>query len=166
MKFSEMKYVRPDMDAMGKAAEKAAERLDAAASADEAADVYLEWDETAKEYSTQMNICYIRHSINTEDEYYAAEEDFFDENGPLFSEMCQKVAKALSENRFRSELEKRFGSVMFKNTDILVALRIGPFLSVPKAGYLPLNKTHRERQVHRPQEVQTYRPLSCFHVLS
>ena len=120
MKFSEMKYVRPDLESAGKAAEKAAEKLRAAQSADEAADAYLEWDETSKEYATQMNICYIRHSINTEDEFYAAEEDFFDEHGPLFAEMSQKVAQALAENKFRPELEQRFGKVMFTNTDIFL----------------------------------------------
>ena len=120
MKFSEMRYERPDMDAIKKAADIAAERIKSAASADEAADIYLEWDELTKEYSTQMNICYIRHSINTEDKYYSDEEDFFDENGPLFSEMCRTVAKTLAESRFRPELEERFGRVMFVNTDIFL----------------------------------------------
>ena len=120
MKFSEVTYTRPDMDKLREQAKAAAQALRSAADADEAARAYTEWDEAASGYSTQMNICYIRHSINTEDEYYSAEEDFFDENSPLFTEMNEDISRALAESRYRAELEKRFSKVLFTNNDIFL----------------------------------------------
>ena len=120
MKFSEVTYTRPDMDKLREQAKAAAQALRSAADADEAARAYTEWDEAASGYSTQMNICYIRHSINTEDEYYSAEEDFFDENSPLFTEMNEDISRALAESPYRAELEKRFSRVLFTNNDIFL----------------------------------------------
>ncbi|MCM1578416.1 MAG: M3 family oligoendopeptidase [Ruminococcus sp.] len=120
MKFSEMKYLRPDMDELAAKAEKAAESLGNAANAEEAAECYLLWDKAADSFATMNSLCYIRHTVNTEDEFYNAETEFFDEQSPAFTELCQKVLKAAAESRFRGELEEKFGKVMFKNTDIFL----------------------------------------------
>ena len=120
MKFSDMKYVRPDMEAMKAASEKAANAISTAASADEAAAAYLEWDKISGGYNTMYSLCYIRHTINTEDKFYSDENEFFDTSNPTFTEYGQAVSKALSESPFRKELEKRFGRVMFLNTDIFL----------------------------------------------
>ena len=52
MKFSEMSYTRPDMNEMKTAAEKAASGIANARSAEEAAEIYLDWDKTSGSYST------------------------------------------------------------------------------------------------------------------
>lgn len=118
MKFSEMNYIRPNMDEMKAASEKAAADIANARSAEEAAEIFLEWDKTGGSYNTMYNLCYIRHTINTEDKFYSDENEFFDNSNPAFTEYCQSVAKALAESKFRPELEKKFGKVMFINTDI------------------------------------------------
>ncbi len=121
MKFSEMKYTRPDMEQLGAAAEKCAGLLKNAQTAEDAKAAYLEWDKTARKFDTAMNLGYIRHSIDTLDEYYSAENDFFDENCPAFSEYNEQVSKALAESRFRSELEKELGSILFTNIDLFLS---------------------------------------------
>ncbi|MCM1524687.1 MAG: M3 family oligoendopeptidase [Ruminococcus sp.] len=118
MKFSEMNYRRPDMTEIGIAADNAAAAISAAVSADSAAAAYLEWDRISGEYSTMNSLCYIRHTINTEDEFYDRENGFFDDAGPEFTKYCQKVSRAAAESPFRPELEEKFGRVMFKNIDI------------------------------------------------
>lgn len=120
MKFSEMQYTRPDINALKVQAERAAEQIEKALSADDAERAYLEWDNISAGYSTMYNLCYIRHSINTEDEFYSAENDFYDESNPLVTEISQRVAKAVAESPFRKELEERFGKVMFTNIDIFL----------------------------------------------
>lgn len=115
-----MKYVRPDMEVLKAASEKAVSAIEGAKTADEAADAYLEWDKAQCSFGTMSSLCYIRHTINTEDEFYSAENDFFDEMGPSFTEYGQAVAKVLAKSPFRPELENRFGKVMFTNTDIFL----------------------------------------------
>ncbi len=118
MKFSDMKYLRPDMGVLKLRAAETAAKISGASSADEAAEAYLEWDKAAGGFSTMNSLCYIRHTINTEDAFYDKENEFFDNNGPAFTEYCQAVAKALSESPFRPQLEEKFGRVMFANIDI------------------------------------------------
>ncbi len=120
MKFSEMKYVRPDMNDLAAKSKEAAEQLANAANVSEAAKAYLMWDRAAAFFSTMNSLCYIRHTINTEDEFYSGENDFFDENSPDYTKLWQDVSEALAKSRFRSELEEKFGKVMFRNIDIFL----------------------------------------------
>ena len=120
MKFSEMKYVRPDMEVLRQAAAQAVDAIANAANADEAAEAYLSWDKAGGSYATMNSLCYIRHTINTEDKFYDEENEFFDNAGPDFTELNQSVAKAVAESSFRNELEKKFGRVLFINTDIFL----------------------------------------------
>ncbi len=120
MKFCDMKYRRPDLDKLKKLSAEAAERIKKASGADEAANAYLDWDKAACGFSTMNSLCYIRHTINTEDKFYDEENEFFDGANPAFSEYCQAVARALAQSPFRKELEEKFGKVMFINTDIFL----------------------------------------------
>ena len=56
--------------------------------------------------------------MNTEDEFYNEENDFFDENSPLFEKMSTDFYRALVESKFRSELEKKLGKLLFINAEL------------------------------------------------
>jgi len=60
-----------------------------------------------------QNLVYIRHSINTEDEFYAKEQDFLDENMPIYQNIESKFYKTLVSSKFREELEKVWGKQIF-----------------------------------------------------
>ena len=120
MKFCEMEYVRPDMEALRAKAEEAVERIKNAANAEEAAEAYLDWDKAAGSFNTMNSLCYIRHTINTEDEFYDGENEFFDNNNPTYTEYSRNVAAAAAMSRFRPQLEEKFGKVMFTNIDVFL----------------------------------------------
>ncbi len=120
MKFSEMPYTHPDMDKVRLLADRCKDALINAETADEAEKAYLDWDDACSEFNTMYNLCYIRHTINTEDEFYSKENDFWDSASPLFSQYGQAVVKALLESKFRPQLEERFGRVMFINNDMFL----------------------------------------------
>lgn len=118
MKFSEMKYTRPDVDKIKEAADRTVNALRNASSAEEAKQAFDDFNTCADTYATMNTLVLIRHSINTEDEFYDKETEFFDEENPKYSEYIQNVNRALAESPFRKELEDIFGSLMFKNIDI------------------------------------------------
>lgn len=120
MKFSEMKYVRPDMEMLTAKSKEAAELLVNAATPEEAENAYLMWDRASASFATMNDLCYIRHTINTEDEFYNSENEFFDNNSPGYTNLCREVAKAAAKSRFRPQLEKKFGKTMFLNIDIFL----------------------------------------------
>lgn len=115
-----MPYSRPDMDMIRLRSEECTAAIENASSSDEAASAYLDWDQICSQFSTMNSISYIRHTINTEDEFYSAENEYWDSVSPQFSEYSQRVVKALISSKFRPELEQRFGKVMFVNNDMFL----------------------------------------------
>jgi M3 family oligoendopeptidase len=65
------------------------------------------------DFNTMANICYIRHTVDTNDEFYKQEQDFFDEVEPEMQGLVTEYYKALVNSRFRSELEKKWGKQLF-----------------------------------------------------
>ena len=120
MKFSEMPYVRPDLEALRQAAETAVTALDAASSAQAQLDAYEAYEKAAATAQTMGNLCYIRHTIDTRDTFYEAEQDFFDEAGPQMEELDQQVSRALLRSPFRAELSEALGALLFTNLEIQV----------------------------------------------
>ena len=114
MKFSEMVYTRPDYPAALKKLEALTQKLEAAKSAQEQAEVYKEYEALLSRLETQTTLCYIRHSVDTRDSFYEAENDYNDQQAPFVTEKAQAFAKALLESPFRAELEKALGSLLFQ----------------------------------------------------
>ena len=82
MKFSEMPYTRPNLDALAQASAQAVAALDGAETAQAQLEACRVYQETADQVATQCNIAYIRHTIDTRDAFYEAEQDFIDEAMP------------------------------------------------------------------------------------
>ena len=120
MKFSEMPYTRPDIEGLKTVAAEVVAKLDNAKTAQEQIDAYYTFEAASKTAETQGTIAYIRHTINTKDEFYAAEQDWMDEVMPQMEELTQQVNLALLRSPFRKELEAEFGSLLFTNLEIAV----------------------------------------------
>ena len=118
MKFSEMQYSRPDMEALAAATARTLEALKAAPDAAGQIAAYDAYEKQQKTASTMQQLAYIRHTINTKDEFYNAENDYMDEIGPKLQELSHQVNTALLESPYRAELERHYGALMFKNLEI------------------------------------------------
>ena len=118
MKFSEMPYTRPDLDALAQASAQAVAALDGAETAQAQLEACRVYQETADQVATQCNIAYIRHTIDTRDAFYEAEQDFIDEAMPKIQELDQQVTHALLRSPFRKELSEALGSLLFTNLEI------------------------------------------------
>ena len=62
---------------------------------------------------TMTTLVSIRHSINTDDEYYDKENDYCDEISPILFGYTSEFYKALISSKFRAELEERYGKFLF-----------------------------------------------------
>ncbi|MDE7245934.1 MAG: M3 family oligoendopeptidase [Oscillospiraceae bacterium] len=120
MKFSEMPYVRPDLDALKEQTASILHRLETARSPQEQIDAYLQFEVQNKETDTACALAYARHTMNTKDPYYNAENTYLDEITPSLQEMSQKIQLALLRSPFRTDLEERFGKLFFTNLEIRV----------------------------------------------
>lgn len=120
MKFNEMPYVRPDLTAFQAKAEATAQKIAQASFAQEQIEAVLAFDQVQAEINTAMSLAYVRHTIDTQDEFYDQENDYADEIAPAVQEAEQKVSKALLDSPFRAELAERFGDLLFTNLEIAV----------------------------------------------
>ncbi|MEH7224962.1 M3 family oligoendopeptidase [Bacillus sp. JJ1566] len=113
MNFNDFKYVRPNMDEVEQIFNVALEKFKNAAT-------YAEQDEAMKEIiaiqrtvDTAFNICYIRHTVDTNDEFYKEEQDYLDEIQPLVQGLTTTYYEALVHSKFRTELENKWGKQLF-----------------------------------------------------
>lgn len=117
MKFSEMPYRRVEKAVLDQIS-RLTERLTCASSAEEAEKIFMESEAISTEVQTMMNLCYIRSTIDTTDEFYAAEQEYNDELTPLLTEKSQEFSKVLCASPFRRELEKKWGTLLFTNAEL------------------------------------------------
>ncbi len=104
MKFTDLKYERPDYDTVVKTYEELLAKLAAADNKDAFLPVFREINTLRSSLATMYNLAYVRHSVNTADEFYDKENEFWDETNPLFAVYDTRLSKLCVECPFREEL--------------------------------------------------------------
>ncbi|MDW0118436.1 M3 family oligoendopeptidase [Sporosarcina thermotolerans] len=117
LKFEEYQYTRPDMESIKSEFNGLLEHFRSASSFEEQNEVIAKLNAIGSNYSTHANLAYIRSSINTNDEFYQKEREFFDEIGPKFQELGTSFYKELVATPFRKQLEDKWGSQLFALAD-------------------------------------------------
>lgn len=118
MTFKEIPYERPDLEALKKAFAESTERLASAQSCAEAKAAIQESGKLMKHFMTLATIVEIRHTIDTRDAFYEAEQEFFDTESPTMSPLTMKYYETLLASPYRPELEKEFGTQLFALAEI------------------------------------------------
>ena len=116
--FKDIPYIRPDMDALKEAFQKAERQFENAHSANEQIAAIDDVQKLKSHYQTMQTLAEIRHTIDTRDTFYDAENTFFDEKSPLYIEMTNNFNKKLLGSTFRKELEEEFGTHIFTITEL------------------------------------------------
>ena len=118
MKFSEMPYKRVEVDEARERSEAIRRNLAEASSYEEARAAFMEQQKLETEIETQYALVYVRHSIDTADSFYDAENEYWDSANPMLQEFSQKFTEELLKTPFRDEFEKEFGTLLFTNAEI------------------------------------------------
>ena len=113
MKFQDYKYTRPDLLKIGKEMEVLLKKFNQAETFEEQNKTMEEINKIRSNVETMGNLVYIRHSIDTQDEFYAKEQDFLDENMPLYQNIVVKFYNELVNSKFRPQLEEVWGKQLF-----------------------------------------------------
>lgn len=105
MKFNELKYERLQYEDLKKEFEALLTRLEAADTPEAFETVFDEINTFRGHISSMQTLCSIRHSIDTADEYYDKENEYWDETMPLLQVYEVKLAKLMLENKFRDQMD-------------------------------------------------------------
>ena len=118
IKFSDYKLVVPNVKKYAAKMEEFIKELNACKNADEAAKVIKKLNKYNSKIETQTSIIYVLYSCDTTNKKYAKAQDYLDEVSPTFAKYGQDVTKVLANAPYRADLEKKFGSFLFKKYDI------------------------------------------------
>lgn len=118
MKFSQMVYERPNLEAVKQQLTDLTARMKTAESYDEARKLFIEEDNLERHLETAMTLVHVRHSIDTRDTFYDDEMKFVNDAMPVLTEYTQKWTEALLSSPFRAEFEEEFGKLTFINAEI------------------------------------------------
>ena len=110
MKFNEMTYTRPDIDALLARCRELAAKAAAAPDGDALVRLYYEQSEAFAEYNTAANLANIHYTCDTRDAYWKAEQDFFDANGPAVTNASVEISRAFLANSHMDALTEKFGT--------------------------------------------------------
>ncbi|WP_078547916.1 M3 family oligoendopeptidase [Litchfieldia alkalitelluris] len=113
MNFNDFTYTRPNMEEVEEEFSSAIEKFSHAQTLEEQNSAMQEINTIRNKVSTVFNLCYIRHTVDTNDEFYKEEQDYLDEIQPLVQGLVSKYYEALVNSKFRSELEGKWGNQLF-----------------------------------------------------
>lgn len=117
-KVSELEYKRYTIEEARSAYEKFKAAADAASGADDVLKAREAFLEEMRHYATAASLSNCRFTLNTRDEFYQKEVDYYDEFGPEFEELSLGYANVMLDSPFRPELEKRVNPQVYKRFEV------------------------------------------------
>ncbi len=118
MKFSEMPYTRVDLAKVEEQFKDFIARAKEAENGEELFAIHKERYKFVADVMTNFTLAHIRHDIDTTDEFYTKENDYYDEIRPILENYEVAYSKVLYESPYREYMESKIGKVTFKNMEI------------------------------------------------
>ena len=105
VKVSELNYERVTIEEFTREMEAVIRQVKEAQTASDVLAARDRCNALSVRWQTAEALSYMRYSINTVDEFYVAEKDYYDEVGPLAQNEMLAYTKAMLDTPFRKELE-------------------------------------------------------------
>ncbi len=118
MKVSEYPYRRVTLEEAKAVLEDVTARVRNAKSVDEILAAREDYLRFYCESMTEQSLAYMRYTLNTADEFYVGEMDYYDENGPAVNSLQADYAAALLDSPFRAELEEKLSPILFRTLEL------------------------------------------------
>ena len=118
MKVSEMPYKRITVEEVKSEAEKIIEKIKAAKSAEDLKAERDEYNKISEDVETACALANCRFTLNTRDEFYNGEMDYYDNAMPLLAEIENEYKKAVLDSPHRAEAEKLINPRVFKGFEM------------------------------------------------
>ncbi|MGN1147300.1 MAG: M3 family oligoendopeptidase [Lachnospiraceae bacterium] len=112
MHFNDMPYRRITYEEVEKCYQALFQELEAVSSEEECLAVLKKRYQLFADL-TPIDLCYVRHDMNVNEPFYAAEQNYYDEIGPKLSDLSNQFDRLLLASPFYSYFEKLMGSFAF-----------------------------------------------------
>lgn len=113
MKFNEYKYEHLDLEKIKKIFSELIESFEKAENVEGQITAFDEIIKLRNHIETMQTLVSVRHSIDTNDEFYDKENEYMDEISPILFGFTNDFYKALVNSKFKDELVKKYGKFLF-----------------------------------------------------
>lgn len=120
MKFEDIKYERPNISELEKTFTALSEKAKVATTGEEILQVCDALQKDSDKLSSQATIAEIRHTIDTRDEFYSKENDYFDEQSPIIGEKELSIYRAILASPHKNVLSEKYGDILLEKMEIAV----------------------------------------------
>lgn len=114
MKFQDYEYERPNYEEIKSSFLDLVNKIENADNYKDQHIYILELNNIRKHIETMSTLASIRNSINTADKFYEKETDYWDEYGPLYTELNSDFYKAIVNSKFRDNIINDFSEQFYK----------------------------------------------------
>jgi M3 family oligoendopeptidase len=120
MKFGEFQYKRPNIKELENKFKELLKSLNDAKSFEAQSLAMEKINEARNEFESMAQIVEIRHTIDTTDKFYEEEQNFFDENTPIYQGLISNYYSSLVNSKFKPQLENKWGKQLFNIAELTI----------------------------------------------
>lgn len=113
MKFNEYKYEHLDLEKIKKEFSELIESFEKAENVEGQVNAFDEIIKLRNHIETMQTLVSVRHSIDTNDEFYDKENEYMDEISPILFGFTNDFYKALVNSKFKDELVQKYEKFLF-----------------------------------------------------
>ena len=113
MKFNEYKYEHLDLEKIKKIFSELIESFEKAENVEGQITAFDKIIKLRNHIETMQTLVSVRHSIDTNDEFYDKENEYMDEISPILFGFTNDFYKALVNSKFKDELIQKYGKFLF-----------------------------------------------------
>jgi len=116
-KFSDLEYVRVNLETFKREMDELLLKFDEALSAKEQLEIFSLMTTISNHAETMCELGVVRFTLNTKDEFYEKERDYIDDLYPELTAISTDIYKKMLNSKFREGLEADLGSLYFKKAE-------------------------------------------------
>lgn len=114
MKFKDFAYTRPNYEKIKTELTFINSKLRDEDDWDKIKNLIKAFNRIRNTFYTLSSIANVRYTINTKDEFYLKEKDFFDEVDPLFEELNVEFYKTILDSKYKDKIAEVYGIKIIK----------------------------------------------------
>ena len=118
IQFQDVPYLRPDMDAMEAEMNAGISALEGAKTFPEAYYALLSLEAPRRKFMTLATLVEAQNTMNTNDEFWASEQAWFDRIRPRWDALCVRLGEVLNATSFRKDFELHLGTEIFRQAEV------------------------------------------------
>jgi len=115
-----MKYERPDLTETGKEFKNLVAELKTAESFESADEAMIKINNLRNSFDTMRVMAFINYSLDTNNEQFIKEQDYFDNNVPLFADLTNNYFAALTTSIFKNNFIEKYGKQLIAISEMVM----------------------------------------------